>query len=77
MIFYAEFSREKCRYTVKWVDYNGNLLDIVENVPYGTIIEHIENPKRAYDDDYHYNFIGWLNNTQYVEDDITFVALYD
>ena len=64
-------------YTVSWTNYDGTILEIDSNVPYGTMpVFNSDTPKRASDSQYSYAFTGWSPNVTYVTDDVIYIAEY-
>ncbi|MBQ9827183.1 MAG: hypothetical protein IJM62_00715 [Lachnospiraceae bacterium] len=66
------------KYTVTWVDYDGNVLEVDEKVPYGTMPEYNgSGPERESDGKYNYTFIGWDPEIVEVTEDATYTAQYE
>lgn len=63
-------------YTVTWVDENGTVLEIDENVPYGTIPTY-DSSKPSKEPETRYKWIGWDKEIIAVTDNITYTAQYD
>ena len=65
-------------YTVTFINENGEILEVDENVPYGTIPSYDSNtPTKEATKQYTYKFTGWDKDiTQSVTDNITYVATY-
>lgn len=65
-------------FTVTWVDYDGTVLEIDENVPYGSDPEfNGATPTRAADNYNTYTFAKWgPNDVTTIKEDVTFMAAY-
>lgn len=64
--------------TVTWKNYDGTILEIDENVPYGTVPSYDgEKPTKAADEEYGYKFIGWSPEIWAVTGDVTYTAAYE
>jgi len=65
-------------YTVKWVNYDGTLLEKDENVPYGTTPSYdSKEPVKETDEQNKYVFAGWNPEISAVIGSITYAATYD
>ncbi|MBR0385692.1 MAG: hypothetical protein IJI05_04005 [Erysipelotrichaceae bacterium] len=63
------------RYTVTWVNYNGQVLEQDENVAYGTMPSYDgATPARAADRSYTYRFLRWSPVVSEVTGDVTYTA---
>ena len=73
----AKFKQEIRNYTVTWKNYDGTVLEVDKDVPYGTFPEyngfdpHRENTERAT-----YTFRGWSPELAVVNSDQTYTATY-
>ena len=73
----AKFKQEIRNYTVTWKNYDGTVLEVDKDVPYGTFPEyngfdpHRENTERAT-----YTFRGWSPELKVVNSDQTYTATY-
>lgn len=73
----AQFEEGPRKYTVTWMNYNGAVLEIDNNVTYGTTPTYDgETPERAGDGRFNYVFKGWSPEVSSVTEDITYVATY-
>lgn len=75
----AEFDAVKNLYTVTWVDEDGTVLDVDENVEYGTDplpLYSGKQPAKEADHDYTYTFAGWTPEVTPVTKDVTYTATY-
>ncbi|MBQ8504439.1 MAG: InlB B-repeat-containing protein [Clostridia bacterium] len=74
----ATYSATTRSYTVKWVNWNGAVLETDENVLYGTEPSYDgTNPGRVADAQYTYKFAGWDKEIAKVTGDVTYTATYD
>ncbi len=74
----ATFNEVVNTYTVLWKNYNGGVLQADFDVPYGTTPVYKETPPtKPEDNDYVYNFIGWLPKVSTIEGDTVYVAQYE
>ena len=65
-------------YTVTWVNDDGTVLEIDEDVAYGTLPEYNgETPEKDGDAQYSYTFAGWTPEISEVTGDITYKAVYE
>ena len=63
--------------TVTWVNYDNTILEIDNNVEYGSLPSYDgETPKRESDDQYTYVFDSWTPKIEKVKNDITYKATY-
>ena len=68
---------QNSNFTVTWVNYDGTILEIDENVEYGTLPSYDgETPKKASDDQYTYIFDSWTPTLKKVIDNATYKATY-
>ncbi len=64
-------------YTVTWVNYDESILEVDENVPYGSMPKFDGNePSRPQDGDVTYTFNGWSPAISKVKGDITYKATF-
>ena len=65
------------RYTVTWVDEDGTVLEIDEEVEHGSMPSYDgETPSKKADGSYTYSFEGWTPEVSEVTGDITYQASY-
>lgn len=70
----AQFDSSENKYTVTWVNDNGEVLEKDENVPYGTMPAYNgAEPTKGSD----YRFIGWNDELAKVEADVTYTAVFE
>ncbi|MBR6313283.1 MAG: InlB B-repeat-containing protein [Clostridia bacterium] len=73
----ATYSNTVNKYTVTWLDENGDELEKDENVPYGTTPSFDgETPTKAATAQYTYTFDGWSPEIADVTGDATYTATY-
>ncbi len=73
----ATFTSEKQRYAVTWKNYDGNILDVQDDVEYGTIPVYVGNtPSRANTAQHSYAFIGWSPAVVAITGNTTYTAAY-
>ena len=73
----ATFSSEEITYTITWENYDGTVLEIDENVSYGTMPTYDgTTPIKESDDRYNYIFAGWTPELEPVTEDITYTAVF-
>ncbi len=73
----ALFTKEGEKYKVTWLDYDGSVIKIDENVSSGTIPSYIgEEPSREETSSYKYYFIGWTPKLMPTYSDMTYTARY-
>ena len=66
------------KFTVTWKNYDGQILEIDYNVPYGANPSYdYETPVKPSDDNYNYVFIGWTPAVTVVTSDQTYTATYN
>ena len=77
--YYAQFASEPTKFTATWTNWDGTVLEVDENVPYGSTPSYDGvTPTRASDAQYTYTFSSWYPSwTSTVREDVTFVALYN
>ncbi len=64
-------------FTVTWVNADGSLLELDEEVPYGSMPSFDGNtPVRKKDKNYTYSFAGWTPQIEEVTQDVTYTATY-
>ena len=64
--------------TITWINEDGTILKVDEDVPYGEIPAYnmMETPSKEADEDYTYTFIGWTPDISVVTGDVTYTATY-
>ena len=73
----AVFKEDISKYTVKWVDENGDVLEVDENVEYGTTPTYDgEEPLKDKEGGYSYLFDGWDQEIKPATKDITYRATF-
>ena len=73
----ATFTAEKQKYSVTWKDYNGTVLDIQNNLEYGTVPAYVGTaPSRANTAQYTYSFNGWSPAVTAVTGNVIYTATY-
>ncbi len=73
----ATYTSSVNTYTVTWVNYDETILEIDENVPYGSMPKFDSNePSRPKDGDVTYVFNGWSPTISEVTGDITYKATF-
>jgi uncharacterized repeat protein (TIGR02543 family) len=76
-ILTAVYDKTVNTYTVSWLNYDGTVLEIDENVPYGEMpVFSGANPTRGADAQYNYSFKGWDKAIEAVAGDVTYTAEY-
>ena len=74
IVYTALFSEELNTFTIRWENYDGTILEIDEEVPYGTIPTYDGEEPSKVKEGYTYFFIGWTPNVERVSSDATYVA---
>ena len=75
--YVAQFNDVKNSYTVTWKDYDGTVLELDENVEFGTTPSYDkENPAREKDAQYTYSFSGWNPTVDSVAGNVEYTAQY-
>ena len=65
-------------YTITWVDWDGTVLEVDENVPFMSMPSYDGDiPVREDDFQYSYSFSNWSPNLTEVVNDTTYTAIYD
>ena len=65
-------------FTVTWLNYDSSVLEIDEDVLYGSVpIFNNDLPLREGDDQYSYVFSGWSPNPSRVVKDVTYIAQFE
>ena len=73
----ATFSSSVNSYTVTWKNYDGSILEIDNNVAYGSTPSYDgATPTRANADGFSYTFSGWSPSLSAVRNDATYTATY-
>jgi hypothetical protein len=75
--YFAVFDEVVNKYTVTWKNYDGTVLEIDGNVPYGDVpsFDGIT-PTRISDDEFEYAFSEWSPSIEQVTADIIYVAQF-
>ena len=75
--YVAQFNSIKNKYTITWKDHDGTVLEVDENVEYGTTPSYgKENPTREKDAQYTYSFSGWNPTVDSVTGNVEYTAQY-
>ena len=73
----VEKSESVITYTVTWINENGDVLEVDQNVEAGTIPSYDGvKPEKESDGQYEYNFTGWTPELNAVTSDITYKAVF-
>ena len=76
--YIAKFRQETRTYTVRWVNYDGTILETDENVPYGTTPTYNgSTPTKVDDHGIKYTFSGWTPTIVPIYCDVTYTAKYN
>ena len=76
-VYTAEYSTIINRYTIKWKDHNGIILETDLDVPYGNVPSYDSQPPEKEADNYYtYEFIGWYPKVDTVVGNQEFTANY-
>ena len=77
MEYTAVFNREIRKYTITWLDEDGTVLEIDENIPYGDIPHYNGDiPSKEGARGVDYVFDGWDTDIAYVQGDKTYTATF-
>jgi len=75
--YIAVFTAVTNTYTVTWMNDDGVVLEVDENVPYGTVPSYNgAMPAKASTAQYTYTFAGWSPDVVPVTGDVTYIAVY-
>lgn len=78
MEYIAQYSEKINTYQVIWKNYNGDILEIDNNVTFGVMPNYQgEEPCRAGDAQFSYKFSGWSPKVSTVEKDIVYTAQFN
>ena len=73
----ATFKKVENKFTVTWVNHDGAVLEVDENVAYGSLPTYNgSTPKKENDGDISYIFMGWSNSISEVTSDVTYTAKF-
>ena len=76
--YIAQFEKTLNKYTITWKNYDGTILEVDEDVPYGTMPSYDgETPYKEGTNKYSYVFDGWSPKVETVRQDITYFAQYE
>lgn len=73
MTYIAQYRKDLNYYMVTWKNYDGTILKIDSNVPYGTLPQYNEHEPKMNDD---YEFSGWSPSVSIVTENITYTAQF-
>ena len=77
VVYISQFKPIIKTYTVRWLDEDGKVLELDQNVPYGDMPTFDKSlPKKASDGDFTYEFNGWTPSIKAVEGNIDYRATY-
>ena len=75
--YQATYTSEVRKYTITWVNDDGTVLEVDENVPYGTIPSYNSaSPTKASERGVDFVFSKWSPSVGYVQSDKTYTAQY-
>ena len=75
--YIAQFISNVNSYTVTWQNYDGSILEVDEDIPYGSMPSYDgETPKKDSENQYVYTFSGWSPEVSEVVCDVTYVAQF-
>ena len=64
-------------FTVRWLNYDGTVLEVDNNVVKGTIPQYDgETPKKPHDENHSYSFLNWYTVPLAVDKDIDYIAQF-
>ena len=73
----ATFTEELRKYTVTWQNYDGSVIKVDDNIPYGTVPSYTgDTPTRENTSRATYTFANWSPEIKAVEGDQTYTAQY-
>ena len=76
--YQATYTSEVRKYTITWANEDGTVLEVDENVPYGTIPSYNSpTPTKKSVRGVTYEFKGWDSPTEFVKADKTYTAQYN
>ena len=76
--YQATYTSEVRKYTITWVNDDGTVLEVDENVPYGTVPSYNSStPTKDSGRGVTYEFKGWDSPTEFVKADKTYTAQYN
>ena len=76
--YQATYTSEVRKYTITWVNDDGTVLEVDENVPYGTVPSYNSStPAKDSGRGVTYEFKGWDSPTEFVKADKTYTAQYN
>ena len=74
----ATFEEDLNTYTVTWKNHNGEVLEVDEKVPYGTVPTYDgAEPAKTTDSKYTYEWAGWDAEVKEVTGDVTYTAVFN
>lgn len=77
MTYTASYNSEVRKYTITWVNEDGTVLEVDENVPYGTIPSYNSaTPTKDSERGVDYEFDRWSPSVSYVQADKTYTAQF-
>ena len=76
IIYVAQFNSIKNKYTITWKDHDGTVLELDENVEYGTIPTYNGTTPARERAEYTYTFIGWDKTVSEVTGNVVYTAQY-
>ena len=77
VVYTAQFSQITNNYVITWKNWDGSVLAIDSNVPYGTVpVYNGTTPTKDGDEQYSFVFSGWSPNVTSVTGDATYTATF-
>ena len=78
VVYVAQYTYTINKYTITWKNWDGTVLEIDENIEYGTMPSYDgETPTKEKNNKYRFEFIEWTPEVKLIEGNVTYIACFE